>query len=148
MTSSRELKELKDDFHDSTFRKGRCILAARDCLRCEGKGWTVDKAFSCFVCDGHGRHICSGVMDAHHVLSKMSVRNAVKREDRDEAMWDARNGVPICRIGHGFVTTGTITIPRDWLPPSVWAFAGAYDITWLLEKAYSTGDWSSQDGQV
>jgi len=144
MTNLAEIKILKAEFHDLVFKQGRCILSGHDCLRCGGEGWTVDPAFPCFVCRKNGQHVCEGPMDAHHVIRRMTVRNVVAEEDREAASWDARNGVPICRSGHGFVTTGTIKIPREFLPSQVWAFAGDYDILWVLEKMFNEGDWKDE----
>ena len=78
--TDKELKILKENFWDKVLRSGRCILAGRDCLRCEGTGETHQNVklieVMCHHCSGTGRHACGGVMDAHHVIPKMTVRNA------------------------------------------------------------------------
>ena len=126
-------------FRQHVLAGGRCFLYSTTCMLCEGQGYRFDKAFTCVQCDGSGVHRCGGALDAHHCLSKLALRNAVEESRRDEAIYDARGGIPLCRRSHELVSVGMTQIPVDMLPESVFRFAQDYDLTWLLEREYKFG---------
>ena len=129
-------------FRQHVLAGGRCVLYGTTCMLCEGNGYRFDKAFTCVQCDGSGVHRCGGPLEAHHAIPKLALRNAVEEGYRDEALYDARNGLPLCRRSHELVSVGAMEIPVDMLPEQVFTMAQDWDVTWLLEREYKYGDFA------
>ena len=129
-------------FRQKVLAGGRCFLYATTCLVCEGSGIRFAKEFSCVHCSGTGTHRCEGPLDAHHVVPRLALRNAVEEGQRDEAIYDPRNGIPLCRRSHELVSVGAMKIAVDSLPEQVFRFAQDWDVTWLLEREYKYGDFA------
>ena len=129
-------------FRQHVLAGGRCFLYGTTCMLREGNGYRFDKAFTCVQCDGSGVHRCGGALEAHHAIPKLALRNAVEEGYRDEALYDARNGLPLCRRSHELVSVGAMEIPVDMLPEQVFTMAQDWDVTWLLEREYKYGDFA------
>lgn len=71
-------------------------------------------------------------IQGHHILPK----NALKRRNLEEHLWDERNGVGLCEYHHGRHTNYVERMPRDLLPPVVYDFAAEIGVDYLIDYEY------------
>lgn len=105
----------------------------------------------CVMRDPHGHDRCDGPLDAHHVIPKQRLRSlhpihlfkpndpavtdrAEVEQRRMELVWDARNGVPVCRKHHGLLTSHARKLLPTQIYPEVVAFAAERRLDHLLSR--------------
>lgn len=76
---------------------------------------------------------CSDELDSCHILPKQTLR---KLRLSEQFVFDARNGMALCRRHHGRSDTGLERVPRELLPPSVFDFARDHHLEHLLDRLY------------
>jgi hypothetical protein len=80
-------------------------------------------------------------LQAHHVISKQRLRRTFQERGQKtplDLLYHPDNGVPVLYSIHRRHTAKLETIPRECLPPDVWAFAEQLDLVWWLEAEYPT----------
>jgi hypothetical protein len=101
--------------------------------------WSGDLAAAVFWHDTViGPHRCVmpgehfGPIQGHHVITK----SRLKREGLSDAVWDVRNGVPVCELHHAQHHAHRERLPRELLPAGVFEFAADYGLGWVLDREY------------
>jgi hypothetical protein len=80
--------------------------------------------------------------DAHHVISKQAIKNyalgeGLSWDELQRLLWDARNGVPVCRLDHDRHENAFARIPRHALPARCWDFADALELGHRIDENYA-----------
>jgi hypothetical protein len=80
-------------------------------------------------------------IEGHHVIAKQEIKRIAKsgRWDFDreqDALWDARNGIPLCAVCHQRHETAFRRVPRRVLPAAALAFADELGVAHLIERYY------------
>ena len=91
-----------------------------------------------YRCIRAGEGECTGALDAHHVISKQTLKahasTAANVTARRNLVWDPRNGVTVCRGHHAHLTVRADRLTAGEVPPEARDFAREHAITHLLER--------------
>jgi hypothetical protein len=68
-------------------------------------------------------------IDAHHVISQ----DKLKRWGLHARLWDARNGIALCRLHHARHELAYQRVPRRLLPRAAWQFAAEIGAEFVLD---------------
>jgi hypothetical protein len=79
---------------------------------------------------GRSRERCGGILDPHHVIAKQ----ALKKHGLSSQLWNADNGIPLCRRHHERHETAVERVPRSLLPAEALAFAEELGLEYLLDR--------------
>ncbi len=90
------------------------------------------------ACFAHGRSLCGGRMEWHHILSQQRLRRELRHQPGgfSVALLDPANLLFICKQHHEQVTNARLRFTRAELPESVEAFAEAHGVAWMLDREY------------
>lgn len=80
-------------------------------------------------------------IEAHHVIAKQEIKRVARTGrwewDREqEAIWDNRNGIPVCSECHMRHESAYKRISRGNVPPSAVEFADELGVGYLIERYY------------
>lgn len=117
-------KRARDLFERAVLAKGGCVMQERG-----------------------STDYCEGGHDAHHVIPKQALKGifGLSREERMELVWDARNGVPVCRRHHELLTTHARKLRPDQLPDETWIFAYEKGLVLRLYRELDTTEVSAKN---
>lgn len=116
------------------FRRGVLRRCARD---------KITGLLICPVCKGQ---FAAREMDAHHIVEQERIKKYVRslRLPKDaevevmvRRLWDARNGMAVCKDCHQRHTTSFRLIPREALPESAYVFATEIGLGYALDRYYA-----------
>lgn len=100
-------------------------------------------AMGCVMCADHPDVDAPGVdllvIDAHHVIAKRHLRQAVAGLPGLEAqrvVWDARDALGLCRFHHSRHEAWVERVPRRLLPAGAFEFAAEHGLGWLFDREY------------
>lgn len=89
--------------------------ATRPCEECGGTGcwsdWNGEEGGggTCGLCEGDGKHRCSGIKDAHHLIPKDFIRQRFRgllpEDELLEILFNPLIGAPLCRKAHDAITS-------------------------------------------
>jgi hypothetical protein len=85
---------------------------------------------------------CHGHLDAAHLIPKQRIRRELKSRGMDaaairEVIWHPSVLVPGCRRHHGdFDVARTLRVPREALPPAVFAWAEQWELMWSIDRDF------------
>ena len=83
--------------------------------------------------DRHDLGPATRTLDAHHVIREQTMRRAGVRDD---AAWDPRAGVPVCRYHHAQHHAWRERIPRRLLPTDTIDFLRGCGLGYYLDREY------------
>lgn len=80
-------------------------------------------------------------IEGHHVIAKQEIKRIARSGrwefDREQdALWDVRNGIPLCDVCHQRHETAFKRVPRNVLPSAALDFAGEMGVDHLIERYY------------
>jgi hypothetical protein len=80
--------------------------------------------------DGYSDEDCGGPLDPHHVIAKQ----ALKKHGLSSQLWNADNGIPLCRRHHERHETAVERVPKALLPLKAILFAQFFGLEHLLDR--------------
>lgn len=99
------------------------------------------RARCAFATPGRPYGQCSGIIEAHHVIPKQRIKRAIWSEpEREQAVWDPRNGMPVCQKHHHQITVARIQVPKELVPAQTILFARQHGLEWSLERDINSED--------
>lgn len=80
-------------------------------------------------------------IEGHHVIAKQEIKRVARSGrwefDREQdALWDVRNGIPLCDRCHQRHETAFKRVPRHLIPPAAVAFADELGVGYLIDRYY------------
>ncbi len=137
---TKDEERARDEFNRLVLLKSNLCVMNSAAGTADGD-WVLDK--------------CDGPMDAHHVIPKKSLKMVYPAQGtpawfelmepimdgeklkayRMSLIWDARNGLPVCRRHHDLLTCSMRHLSPSQLYPSVLSFAIEHRLEHLLIRA-------------